>query len=184
MIYQKPTLIIINGSPCTGKSFLCKNLSQKLNIPYISRDEYKEMLFDNLGIIDADWSKKLGGASYSIFFNVVEKLLQSQQSFITESNFNQRHREIIQSLIGKYNFRVVELFLATDASVLIERFKKRWDSGERHRGHAEDERFAEFELQFKTIPLGPLNLSEKVMKINTNDFNQIDFETVINYLKS
>lgn len=47
---NKPQVIIINGNSCTGKSFLLKKLTEKLNLPFVSRDEFKEMLFDQIGL--------------------------------------------------------------------------------------------------------------------------------------
>ena len=49
----------------------------------------------------------------------------------------------------KYSYESIEIFLVADPFVIIERHKKRWESGERHRGHAENERFDEFERKLK-----------------------------------
>ena len=141
-----PQLIIINGNSCTGKSFLLQKLTQKLALPHVSRDEFKEMLFDQIGIGDAEWSKKLGGMSYSLFFLTIEKLLKTKKSFIIENNFNPKiHSQIIKSLIEKYEYESIEIFLEAEPVVILKRHKKRWESGERHRGHADNERFEEFE---------------------------------------
>jgi len=59
---KKSNVLIINGQPCTGKTHLMKKLSSDLKMTYLSRDEIKELLFDDLGVSDSEWSKKLGGA--------------------------------------------------------------------------------------------------------------------------
>ena len=172
----------MNGKPCTGKSYLVHKLCQDLDLSYVSRDELKELLFDELGTSSSEWSQKLGGVSYSLLFNVFEKLLKSKKSFIVESNFSPiHHSKKINKLLSEYGFDVLEIFLDANPEVLFERFKKRWNSGERHRGHADNERFTEFELRLKDI-LTPLMLSDKLIKIDTSDFNNIDYDSLKNNL--
>ena len=54
---SNPYVIIPNGKPCTGKSYYLQKLSKDLDLTYIARDEFKELLFDDLGIADQEWSK-------------------------------------------------------------------------------------------------------------------------------
>lgn len=177
-------VIILNGKPCTGKSHYLKKLSVDLDLSYITRDEFKELLFDDLGIEDQEWSKKLGGASYSLLFKVLEKLLKTKKSFILESNFNPtQHQQKLKALFEDYGYRSVEIFLETEPSVLFERYKARWNSGERHRGHVDNERFLEFEKKLKEDVLLPLGISDKMIKIDTTDFNKVDYEGLQERLK-
>lgn len=176
---SNPYVIILNGKPCTGKSYYLKKLSQDLDLSYISRDEFKELLFDELGIADQEWSKKLGGASYKLLFNMLEKLLRTKKSFILESNFNPtQHQQKLKLLIEKYGYQSVEVFLETESTVLFERHKKRWESGERHRGHVDNERFDEFEKKLKDDVLLPLGVGDKIIKVNTTDFNKVDYSSL------
>jgi len=96
----KPCVIILEGHPCTGKSVLLRKLSDELKVSFAARDEFKELLFDELGIQDSEWSKKLGRASYALLFCVFEKLLKTGQTFILENNFDQKlHRLPIKALL-------------------------------------------------------------------------------------
>lgn len=179
---KQPHLIIINGKPCTGKSYFLHKLCQDLNLSYVSRDEFKELLFNDLGTADSDWSKKLGRASYSLLFNVFEKMLKSKKSFIVESNFNpSQHGEKLKLLLKQYGFDAVEIFLEADPKILHERFEQRWNSGERHIGHADNERFDEFEVRLKDNVF-PLSLTEKLIRIDTSDFNSVDYDSLKNNL--
>lgn len=179
---KQSCLIIVNGKPCTGKSYFLQKFSKDLDLSYVSRDEFKELLFNDLGIVDSDWSKKLGGASYSLLFNVFEKLLKTKKSFIVESNFNPSHHgEKLKALLNQYDFDVVEIFLDADPEVLYDRYKARWDSGERHRGHADNERFEEFKMRLKD-KLSPLSLTDKLIKIDTSDFQSVDYDSLKNNL--
>lgn len=182
---NSPFVIILNGKPCTGKSYFLNKFSNDLGLSYVTRDEFKELLFDELGIADQEWSKKLGGASYRLQFNMLEKLLRTQKSFIVESNFYpEQHRQILKSLFEKYGYQSIEVFLETDPTILFERFKKRWESGERHRGHVDNERFDEFEKKLKEDILLPLGIGDKIIKVDTTDFNKVDYGSLTNELLS
>ena len=41
--------ILVTGMPAAGKTTMAGFLSGRLGIPYISKDEVKEILFDELG---------------------------------------------------------------------------------------------------------------------------------------
>jgi tRNA uridine 5-carbamoylmethylation protein Kti12 len=56
-------LIIVTGRPAAGKSTLAKWLGQRLDMPVLSKDGIKEILFEELGWHDREWSKRLGRAS-------------------------------------------------------------------------------------------------------------------------
>lgn len=178
-----PQVFIINGNSCTGKSFLLQKLTQKLDLPNVSRDEFKEMLFDQMGIGDAEWSKKLGGMSYSLFFMTIEKLLKTKKSFTVENNFNpKQHSQAIKSLLEKYEYESIEIFLEAEPGIILSRQKTRWESGERHRGHADNERFEEFEMKLKEEIAMPLNISEKIVRIDTSDFSKVNYDEILGSL--
>jgi predicted kinase len=181
---KNPFVIIINGQPCTGKSHLLSILSNDFNLIYISRDEIKEQLFDVLGVRDSQWSKKLGEASYALFFSFLEKLLIGGNNFILEGNFNPiDHRQKLKSLFDQYSYDTVEVLLTSDPEILIERFKARWVSGERHKGHADNERFIEFEKRFKETKQDALKINEKLINIDTTDFNSVNYKSLVTQLK-
>lgn len=59
-------MVIITGAPDTGKTTLSKNLTKKLNLPVINKDEIKDLLFDDLGIKDNEWQlRRLCAHCYS-----------------------------------------------------------------------------------------------------------------------
>ncbi len=181
---SKPTVIIIQGHPCTGKTFLMKELHKELGLPYLSRDEIKELLFDELGTGDRDWSMKLGQTSYSLVFHSFEKLLAARSSLILESNFEPlRNREKIRTALETYGFNAIELFLWADPQILMTRFKKRWESGTRHKGHVDHERYADLAGRLENKKLTPLEISKHRLTVDTTDFETVDLKNLVREIR-
>lgn len=175
---NKPTLIIITGFPCTGKTTLGKTLSCSLKLPLISRDDYKECLFEELKLESREWSRKLGSASYRIIYKITENLLSSGINFIIESNFEPKFaNKIIRKLIDEYNYDVIQIFLTAEPKILIQRFKERSYSTTRHPGHNDKENIIEISERFLLNKSNPLDLGGKIIQIDTGkeDLNSIDF---------
>ena len=87
-------------------------------------------------------------------------------------------------MFEKFGYNSIEIFLESEPSVLFERYKKRWDSGERHRGHVDHERFEEFQHKLMNDTLMPLEISDKIIRINTTDFNNVNYDLLKNNLLS
>ena len=131
-------LIIISGPPGAGKTTLGEKIAEKFCLPFISKDGIKELLFDSLGIKDREWSKNLGISSYGLLYYFLESLLRAGNSLIVESNFKPEYdSEKVLNLVKQYGFTSFQVQCKTNGDVLLERFKKRSESSERHSGHAD-----------------------------------------------
>lgn len=108
---------------------------------------------------------------------MTEKLLKTNKTFIIENNFNpKQHQQKIKLLLEKYGYESTEVFLEADPAIILKRHKQRWESGERHRGHADNERFLEFEIKLKEEEAVPLNVSKRVVRIDTSDFSKVNYD--------
>lgn len=182
---SKTLLIIISGPPCTGKTTLGKKIAGEFYLPLISRDDIKESLFDSLGIKDREWSKKLGFASYKILYQILDQLLQAEQSLILESNFKPEFDdERFLDLQKKYDLEILQIMCKTDGKILFERFKKRSESSERHPGHVDDQNYDEFKDVLLKGEHRALNIGGKVFDVDTTDFDSIDYNSIFNAIKS
>jgi predicted kinase len=167
-------LIIVTGLPCSGKTNLGRQISSQFKIPFISKDGFKEKLFDTLGWSDRAWSKKLSGASYEMMFYALEELLEVGQSFVLEANFDPKvHSEPLAKITQKFQTRVVQIHCVTDPEILLERFKSRWERGERHPGHADHVTMPEMELLVKQKIL-PLELPGPVFQLDTTELANLE----------
>jgi predicted kinase len=167
-------LIIVTGLPCSGKTSLGRQLSRLHKIPFISKDGFKERLFDTLGWSDRARSKKLSGASYEMMFYVLEELLEVGQSCVLEANFDsQVHSEPLAKITQKFETRVVQIHCVTEQEILLERFKSRWKSGKRHQGHADEVMLPEMESLVKQ-EIQPLELPGSVFELDTTDLANLE----------
>jgi len=69
-------LFIVSGPPSSGKTTLAKAVATKFNLPLITKDSLKEILFDTIGWQDRAWSRRLGSASFSLLHYILDAFVQ------------------------------------------------------------------------------------------------------------
>lgn len=176
-------LIIITGQLAAGKTTYGKRISQKLQIPFFSKDKIKEILFDSVNDNKLEYEEKrrIGISSYDIFYNIAEELMKVRKAFILESNFVKESIPILKNLVKKYNYHTITIRFEGDLEVLHERFIKRENSNERHQGLTSNGIFDDFENFKKTADkANEFKINEQEIIVNTTDFSKVDFEKIIN----
>jgi predicted kinase len=163
-----PALIIVNGLPGTGKSTLARKLAARLSLPLLSKDLIKETLFDTLGWSDRAWSRRLGVASITLLFKLVEAQLVAGHACIVESNFDpQFDTPRIRALQQRYAFTPVQLLCVTDGPALLARYRARAEAHERHPGHRDDLLLDELAPALLRGRLDPLDIGGALIEIDT-----------------
>jgi predicted kinase len=181
--YTSPVVLFITGLPCTGKTVLGKQIAAHFSLPYLYKDGIKESLFDSLGWSDRDWSKSVGVAAYSLLFYFAEALLEARQSFILESNFSvERDGPRLQKLQEHYKFRAIEIQCVAEGEVIVERYRQRWEAGNRHPGHVDPETYDELRPTLLMGRLPPLGLQGEYIEVETTDFEKVDIAVIIEFL--
>lgn len=182
---QKPLLIIISGPPCTGKTTLGRRIANKFHLPFVNKDSIKELLFDQLGWRDREWSKKLGRATYTLLYYFLEILLQTRHSFIVESNFDSSiASQEFAELLKKHGYEPLQILCQTEGATLFQRFKERSGSGERHPGHVDNLMYEEVQPVLLKGKTDPLEIGGTVMLVDTTDFEKIDYEGLYEAMRS
>ncbi len=167
-------LIILSGWPATGKTSIARQLSEQLAFPLVSKDTFKEHMFDTLGYDDRAHSTKLGIASYRILFAVVEELLKHGISVVTETAFHAEYdSKAFGKLIDQYQPNVTQIICSADGETLFERFKKRAESGSRHPGHVDLENLDEW-TKLRTEQYVPLSIEGNTIELDTTNFDLVD----------
>ena len=178
---NKPLLIIISGPPSTGKTTLAKIIAQKFNLPLITKDSLKEILFDTIGWKDRAWSKKIGVASFSLLHYFLDSLMSSSQSLIIEGNFKTEFESIeIKSRLRKFNYSAIQIMCQSDGQVLFDRFKKRSESGERHPGHCDTGNYDELKTDLLKGKYQPLDINSPVIIFDSTDLDNLNYPSILN----
>jgi broad-specificity NMP kinase len=175
------TIFIITGLPGSGKTTLSEKLSKKLKLPLINKDAIKELLFDNLGWKDREWSRKLGMTTFTLLYYIMEAQMVARKPFIVESNFKHEFdSKKFRALKKKYNFFPIQIICETKGEVLYDRFKKRFESGNRHPGHCDEIVCEEIREDLLKSDYKPLQIGGKIIKVNTTSFRSVNIDNIIN----
>ncbi len=175
-----PVLILVAGLPCTGKTWLARQLTTALGLPLVAKDDIKEHLFDSLGWSDRAWSKKLGLATFDLLFYIIELELAAGRSLIAEANFYpQFHIEKFRALQERWPFRPLVVECVADSEILFQRFIRRSELGERHPGHVDHKNYAEAQALLFGEKLPAFRLGGKHIQVDMNDFSRFDLQALL-----
>ena len=145
--------ILVTGIPASGKSTLARELGARLGLPVFSKDAIKELLFDTVGFESREEKVRLGEASLRILCYNAAQLMQRQQPFILENNFENTGAEEVLSLLARHRYQAVTVTLTGDYRRIYERFLAREQSPERHLGHVVNDCYP---------PKGPVSAAEPI----------------------
>jgi predicted kinase len=130
---QIAELIIILGSPASGKTTLARRLAQHLALPCLCKDDVKEALFDAIETGNRDWSRRLSEASFAVLARLACAELAGGRSLILEGNWRAAHLPFFASALGRA--RVRQIGCQADPAEIVRRFTQR----QRHPGHLDAE---------------------------------------------
>ena len=164
--------ILVTGIPAAGKSTMAEVLSERLKLPVISKDTVKELLFDNVGFQSRAEKVKLGITGMEIMYYVAGQLMKAGQPFILENNFEYSSEQGMKSLLEKYQYSALTITLTGDYKVIYQRFLKRENSPDRHRGHVVNDCYPEKkENNLKTIKAKTISYENFVCGIEKRGFD-------------
>jgi predicted kinase len=178
-------LIIVSGLPATGKTTLSKGMAHHLQLPLISKDEIKEILFDDVGHSDREWGEKLNLPTYNLLKYFLECELRAGRSVIVESPYDDDFpRKAFGQWQLEYAFTCVQVVCYAEPSVLIDRFIARIGAPDRHPGHNDQDALEDFKKSIRSAgKVEPLALEGEVYELDTTDFSKIDTETLLKHLE-
>lgn len=180
-----PLLVVVTGQPGTGKTTLARRIAAELSLPLIYKDGIKESLFDSLGWSDRAWSNRLGRTSILLLFQLAGALLDAGVAAVIEANFTpELAKPDFEALRRAHPFRPFVVQVTAQPEVIVERYRQRNLSGERHRGHIESDDQAEIETRLRAAALTPLDLGGAYHLVDTTDFEQVDITGLIHEIRA
>lgn len=135
--------ILVTGPPAVGKSSLTTYLSDRMQIPCISKDKIKEILFDSIGFNSRDEKIKLNKAANELLLSDMEMLMKGKQSFIVDNNFEKIHENQLRNVFFSYQYSVITITLLGEKKAIFKRYCTRNLSEDRHLGHVLNDKYPE-----------------------------------------
>jgi len=162
-----PLLVVVTGPPASGKSSLARDLARELEIPFLSKDEFKERLYEVFGN-DGEVEERVERAALAILFSVAGSELDAGVSVLVESNFDaESDVEPFRELDRARDLRLVQIHCGGPKDRLVEHFAERAAAGKRHEGHDDDpEDAAEVRRKLEAGVWEPLELPGELIALD------------------
>ena len=162
--------ILVTGIPAAGKSSMARKLADYYQIPMISKDDIKEILFDDLGFNSREVKVKEGVAAMHIMYYMAEQMMRVKKPFILENNFEFISKEELIKLLNEYEYQAITVALTGDYPTIYQRFLERNESPTRHRGHVVNDCYPEKESGHKAAVLSYEDFVSGIQKRGMDQF--------------
>lgn len=180
--------ILVTGIPAAGKSTMAKYLGEQLNLPVLSKDRIKELLYDTVGFRSRAEKVRLGEASMEVMYYAAEQLMACRQPFILENNFENASRKGLIEILDRYSYQALTIILTGEYKTIYRRFLERDQSPDRHRGHVVNDRYPEpgssaprevisfedFTAGIAARGMDTFSVNGPHILVDTTDFAQVD----------
>jgi predicted kinase len=177
----RPALVIVTGPPASGKTSAAERLAQELKLAVLSKDTFKETLYEEIGSED-DLEPRVERAALALLFAVAGMQLEAGVSLLVESNFDtQFDVGHFRRLSHEHDVELVQVHIGGDTDRLVAKFAERARTGDRHPGHGDRASDAD-ELRAK-IEAGlwnPLDIPGELIHADMDD----DEEAIVERVRS
>lgn len=165
-----PLLLVVSGPPASGKTSIAEGLAERLRIPFVSKDTFKERLYEVLGS-EEEVEEPIERASLAILYSVAAAQLAAGVPVMAESNFDRRSDlEPLRRLQAEQGARLVQVHCSRAREKLLERFVGRVQEGDRHPGHGDEpEDVNEVARKLDAGIWEPLDLPGALIRVDKDD---------------
>lgn len=133
----KPTLILLAGSPATGKSHLVTLLGQLLpQMTVLTPDDLKETLADKYGFDNLEAKAKLEIKVWDYYYQLLDLYMaMGKKVIVSEYPFSDKQRFDLNYYATSHNYQIITICLDADFEVLWQRRQARDRQSTRHLSH-------------------------------------------------
>ncbi|MHC5228770.1 AAA family ATPase [Enterococcus sp. LJL99] len=198
---MKKYLILLAGSPATGKTFLIQQLKKELpDLFLITPDEGKEIFADSVGFDSLAAKAQLEKRVWRFYYSVLALYMEAgKRVIVSEYPFSEKQKAKLEELVNQYKYEPITIRLVANFEVLWKRRKKRDIEPDRHLSHIMqqyhfgdqlDDRSQATNLitkesfkeiiearQYNSFQLGEL------YEVDVTDFAKVDYSTMIEALR-
>jgi predicted kinase len=180
----KPLLIIVTGSPASGKTTLAHILTEKINCPLLSRDELKEGYINTLNVAHNELNNSVDLHVNNTFFKTTGLLISKGISIIIEAAFQDKlWRPKLLDLSDKAKIKVI--ICRTNSDLIKTRFINRLSSNSNREKYHGDQSLSLSQEKFIALTENyqPINIDAPTLQVNTTDNYNPAIEDIINFIR-
>ena len=178
-------LIVIQGGSAVGKTTLAQRLATDLGLHLLTKDNFKELLYDVLGTPPGrDESEVYGLAATKALYASVAIFLSKGKSIIIESAFHTEFANLdIEAIVKDGSAGVVQIYVTASPKVRVDRYNERIASDKRHKSHPDSIGAAteEYFANDHTI-YGPLSIDDTI-EVDTSTFTDDDYSKLLSSVR-
>ena len=197
---MKKYLILLAGSPATGKSYLISQLMEKLSpTVLITPDDIKETLADNVGFDNLTQKAELEVDVWQFYYQLLDSYMRMGKRYVlSEYPFSDKQKMKLKIIAATYQYEVITIRLDADFETLWQRRQKRDVQLDRHLSHimshyhfgdkldnrskADNHITREAFLDIVTKRAYNQFQLGKLFELDVTDFSKVDYPTFINGL--
>ena len=181
---KKKYLLLLAGSPGTGKTYLMERLFERFPTMYrLTLDEIKEYYAESLGFDDlAERAEQEKKKVYPFFYQALELYMEAGKKVIaSEYPFSEKQKDPLQALAEKYGYEVITIRLHADFDVLWQRRYKRDRDPERHLSYIMDHYHYGDTLADRSLGTNHITKEEFRAIIDKRQYEQFELGTLYTF---
>ena len=114
--------ILVAGVPATGKGRMAQELSQRLGLPWLSKDRHQGEALRHRGLPQPGGEVALGEGALEALYYAAGQLLQAGVPCILENNFEEVSKPGLLALLERCRCQAVTVFLTGEPEALYRAF--------------------------------------------------------------